>query len=97
MQSNDGQIIRAAALESLGILIQPNYIIHDDVVAGRLVPVLDEWDLPRLTISIAYQGRKRRRGSGCSSISWCGISRKWTMSASGQVDVGRQTPTNTDW
>ena len=58
MQSNDGQIIRAAALEGLGILIQPNYIIHDDVVAGRLVPVLDEWDLPRLTINIAYQGRK---------------------------------------
>ena len=58
MQSNDGQIIRAAALEGLGILIQPNYIIYDDVVAGRLVPVLDEWDLPRLTINIAYQGRK---------------------------------------
>ncbi|WP_181459075.1 LysR family transcriptional regulator [Herbaspirillum rubrisubalbicans] len=58
MQSNDGQIIRAAALEGLGILIQPNYIIYDDVVAGRLVPVLDEWDLPRLVINIAYQGRK---------------------------------------
>lgn len=58
MQSNDGQIIRAAALEGLGILIQPNYIIYDDVVAGRLVPVLNGWDLPRLTINIAYQGRK---------------------------------------
>lgn len=58
MQSNDGQIIRAAALEGLGILIQPNYIIYDDIVAGRLVPVLDEWDLPRLSINIAYQGRK---------------------------------------
>ncbi len=58
MQSNDGQIIRAAALEGLGILIQPNYIIYDDIVAGRLVPVLDDWDLPRLTINIAYQGRK---------------------------------------
>ena len=58
MQSNDGQIIRAAALEGLGILIQPNYIIYDDIVAGRLVPLLDDWDLPRLTINIAYQGRK---------------------------------------
>lgn len=58
MDSNDGQIIRAAALEGLGILIQPNYIIYDDVVAGRLIPVLTQWDLPRLTINIAYQTRK---------------------------------------
>lgn len=58
LESNDGQVIRAAALEGLGILIQPNYIIYDDVVAGRLVPVLDEWDLPRLSINIAYQTRK---------------------------------------
>jgi DNA-binding transcriptional LysR family regulator len=58
MQSNDGQIIRAAALKGLGILIQPNYIVYDDVVAGRLIPVLNEWDLPRLTINIAYPGRK---------------------------------------
>jgi DNA-binding transcriptional LysR family regulator len=58
MESNDGQIIRAAAMEGLGILVQPNYIIHDDVVAGLLVPCLNEWDLPRLTINIAYQSRK---------------------------------------
>ncbi|WP_394780851.1 LysR substrate-binding domain-containing protein, partial [Undibacterium sp.] len=40
LEANDGQILRAAALEGLGILIQPAYIIYDDVVAGRLVPVL---------------------------------------------------------
>ncbi|MFZ6644389.1 LysR family transcriptional regulator [Undibacterium sp. TJN25] len=57
LEANDGQILRAAALEGLGILIQPNYIVYDDVVAGRLVPVLDEWDLPRLAINIAYQNR----------------------------------------
>jgi DNA-binding transcriptional LysR family regulator len=58
LESNDGQILCAAALEGLGILVQPNYIIYDDVVSGRLVPVLDEWDLPRLTINIAFQTRK---------------------------------------
>ena len=40
LEANDGQVIRAAALKHLGILLQPMYIIHDDVVAGRLVPVL---------------------------------------------------------
>lgn len=58
LESNDGQILRAAALDGLGILIQPAYILYDDMVAGRLVPVLDEWDLPRLTVNLAYPSRK---------------------------------------
>ena len=58
LESNDGQILRAAALDGLGILVQPTYIVYDDIVAGRLVPVLDDWDLPRLTINLAYPSRK---------------------------------------
>jgi DNA-binding transcriptional LysR family regulator len=58
LESNDGQILRAAALDGLGILIQPTYIIYDDIVAGRLVPILDDWELPRLTINLAYASRK---------------------------------------
>lgn len=57
-ESNDGQVLRAAALDGLGILILPTYIVYDDMVAGRLVPVLDEWDLPRLTVNLAYPSRK---------------------------------------
>ena len=41
--ANDGQILRVAALDGLGILAQPSYIVYDDIVAGRLAPVLDEW------------------------------------------------------
>ncbi len=58
LEANDGQVLRAAALRHLGILVQPMYILHDDVVAGRLVPVLGEWELPRLTINIAYPTRR---------------------------------------
>jgi DNA-binding transcriptional LysR family regulator len=58
LESNDGQVLRAAALDGMGILIQPTYIVYDDIVAGRLVPVLDAWDLPRLTINLAYPSRK---------------------------------------
>jgi DNA-binding transcriptional LysR family regulator len=58
LESNDGQILRAAALDGLGILVQPTYIVYDDIVAGRLVPVLDDWDLPRLIINLAYPSRK---------------------------------------
>ena len=58
LESNDGQVLRAAALDGLGILVQPTYILFDDIVAGRLVPVLDDWDLPRLTINLAYPSRR---------------------------------------
>jgi DNA-binding transcriptional LysR family regulator len=58
LESNDGQILRAAALDGMGILVQPTYILYEDMVAGRLVPVLDDWDLPRLTINLAYPCRK---------------------------------------
>jgi len=58
LETNDGQIVRAAALDGMGILIQPSYIIYDDIVAGRLVPVLEDWDLPQLTINLAYPSRK---------------------------------------
>jgi DNA-binding transcriptional LysR family regulator len=58
LEANDGQLLRQAAFNHMGILVQPRYIIHDDIVAGRLVPVLDEWDLPRLTINVAFQSRQ---------------------------------------
>ncbi|MCW5634393.1 MAG: LysR family transcriptional regulator [Rubrivivax sp.] len=58
LEANDGQVLRAAALKHLGILVQPMYIVHEDVVAGRLVPVLREWELPRLTVNVAYQSRR---------------------------------------
>lgn len=58
LETNDGQIVRAAALAGGGILVQPKYIINADMVAGRLIPVLDDWDLPRLTINMAFQSRR---------------------------------------
>jgi DNA-binding transcriptional LysR family regulator len=58
LESNDGQILRSAALDGMGILVQPTYILYEDMVAGRLVPVLDDWDLPRLTVNLAYPSRK---------------------------------------
>lgn len=60
LDANEGQVIRAAALAGLGILIQPQYTIHDDIIAGRLSPVLPEWELPPLTINIAYQSRRHQ-------------------------------------
>jgi DNA-binding transcriptional LysR family regulator len=58
LDSNEGQVICAAALAGLGILIQPLYIVHDYIRTGALVPILADWDLPRLTINLAYPSRR---------------------------------------
>lgn len=60
LDANEGQVIRAAALSGLGILIQPLYIIHDDIVSGRLIPLLPDWQLPPLTVNLAYQSRRHQ-------------------------------------
>src|SRR4051795_1078183 len=85
LESNDGQILRAAALEDLGILVQPTYIVHDDVAQGRLEPVLDDWDLPRLTVNNASPTRKHLSAKVRSFIDFMveqfetnGLARKWT-------------------
>ena len=58
LESNDGQVLRVAALDSLGILAQPNYIVYDDLVSGKLVPLLTNWQLPMLQINMAYPNRQ---------------------------------------
>ena len=59
LDSNDGQVIRQAALAGMGILIQPLFIIADDVRAGRLTPILTQWTLPTLNMNIAWSNRSR--------------------------------------
>jgi DNA-binding transcriptional LysR family regulator len=58
LEANDGQVLLRAALNSLGILIQPKYIVFDEIASGRLVSVLDDWRLPNLTINIAFPTRR---------------------------------------
>jgi DNA-binding transcriptional LysR family regulator len=85
LESNDGQVLRAAALDGLGILVQPSYIVYDDIVAGRLIPLLNEWDLPRLQINIAFPSKKYLSAKVRSFIDFmvdefdhCEYERKWT-------------------
>lgn len=59
LDSNDGQIICGAARAGLGVLIQPLYIVQSDIASGKLVPVLTDWELPLLTMNVAYQNRVR--------------------------------------
>jgi DNA-binding transcriptional LysR family regulator len=86
LESNDGQVLRSAAIVGLGIMVQPLYIIYDDIVAGRLMPVLDDWELPLLRINIAYQSRVHMPAKVRAFIDYMverfkhqDFNRKWTV------------------
>ena len=52
--SNNGDILRIAALDGLGIALLPTFLVGPDLAAGRLVEVLPEWTLPALGIYALY-------------------------------------------
>lgn len=58
MTSNEGQLLLRGARDHMGIIAQPSYIVQEDLDSGRLVRVLDDWDLPRLTINLAFPTRR---------------------------------------
>lgn len=54
---NDSLALKQAALEGLGILVQPAYVVRADIKAGRLVEVLPDWRLQPLTMNVAFPTR----------------------------------------
>lgn len=43
ISANNGDVLRQMGLAGLGILLSPTFIVGDDLRAGRLVPLLEEW------------------------------------------------------
>ncbi len=55
--ANNGDAIQAMALASAGIALQPDFLCHADLVAGRMVRVLPGWTAGRLGVHALYPGR----------------------------------------
>jgi len=45
-QANNGEVLRAALLQGLGLALMPTFIVGRDLSAGRLEAVLEEHELP---------------------------------------------------
>lgn len=58
LTANNGDVLRVAALAGEGIVIQPSFIVGDDLLSGRLVPLLEDYPLPPLTIYAVYPSRR---------------------------------------
>lgn len=58
MTSNNGDTCREVALNHQGIILQPTFLIGDDLAAGRLVEILPEYRSIELGIYAIYPTRK---------------------------------------
>lgn len=56
--SNNGDVIRAAALAGQGVAYQPEFLVKDDLASGRLVQILAEYRMPDLPLSVVYPSRR---------------------------------------
>jgi len=54
-ECSHGPALRMVALQSLGLVMQPKILLEDDVVAGRLVAVLDKYLPPPSPVHLVYQ------------------------------------------
>ncbi|HZG38426.1 MAG TPA: substrate binding domain-containing protein, partial [Nodosilinea sp.] len=51
---NNGEVLRAAALAGLGIVILPGFIVKEDLEAERLQPILADYPPPPINIYALY-------------------------------------------
>jgi len=52
--TNNGEVLRAAAVSGEGVISGPSFIVADDIKAGRLVPILQEYAAPPFGIYAVY-------------------------------------------
>lgn len=52
LRANHGQALRAAALEHLGVILQPEVVVADDIASGRLIRLLADQAAPSLPVHL---------------------------------------------
>ncbi|GGY28269.1 LysR family transcriptional regulator [Paludibacterium paludis] len=58
LKSNNGDLLRAAALAGEGIICEPSFLLGDDLAAGRLMPLLRGEPTPPLALYAVYPSRR---------------------------------------
>jgi DNA-binding transcriptional LysR family regulator len=54
MRANNGDALHHAARAGLGIIYAPAFLLAEDLAAGRLVPVLSDWQTPEAAVHAVY-------------------------------------------
>lgn len=58
LEADNGDILVAAAMAGMGILRSPSFMVGDAIAQGRLIPLLNGYHMPQLTLSALYPSRQ---------------------------------------
>ncbi|MDO6387734.1 LysR family transcriptional regulator [Uliginosibacterium sp. 31-12] len=58
LHANNGDTCRAAALAHQGIILQPDFLIHEDLRSGALIELMPNWRAATIPIHAVYPTRK---------------------------------------
>lgn len=58
LSANNGDVLRGAAVEGIGITRQPTFLLGDALAKGQLVPLLEDYQMPVLTLYAMYPSRR---------------------------------------
>lgn len=58
LNSNNGDLSAAAAVQGVGIALEPDFIVGSELKRGKLVPVLESFEAPALPIYAVYPSRR---------------------------------------
>ena len=70
--ANNGDAIRLAALAGRGLALQPTFIVGDDIRAGRLQRVLQDYELDPMGVYAVYAHRKYLSGKVRTFVDFLG-------------------------
>lgn len=70
--ANNGDAIRLAALAGRGLALQPTFIVGDDIRAGRLQRVLQDYELDPMGVYAVYAHRKYLSGKVRTFVDYLG-------------------------
>jgi DNA-binding transcriptional LysR family regulator len=58
LRGNNGDILSAAAVEGLGVILHPTFLVYEALRQKKLVRILADWQAPELTLFAVYPHRK---------------------------------------
>lgn len=58
LNSNNGDLNATAAVQGLGIALEPDFIVDSELKRGNLVPVLESFEAPAMPIYAVYPSRR---------------------------------------
>ena len=54
IRTNNGDLLYALARDGVGIVVLPEFLVAEGLKRGEVVPVLPDWSLPQLSLSLFY-------------------------------------------